>query len=234
MAGTNDNALLADVADAFGFSPAQLLEMFNGQATTNMLKLCQDGGLKEKFEDGTEVKLDTAQVTGIRAMLCGKGSAINVSAEAPVRCVLDFCMGSGKTLMALGAAAYLAKNKKKTIIVVPPNLIETTWETEVAEFVDTGKLKMRFVRNMSSFGKNSWEEAIKDHDVLVVTYSVISSCLKSGWSFQDGGATYTTKTGAVRKKKGWVKQDGHPLLDEKWGLVVYDEAHALKNPDTLG
>ena len=56
-------------------------------------------------------------------------------------------------------------------------------------------------------------------DVQIVTYARIQRALLAGWK---------------QSKKGtWVRGSGDPLLETKRDLVVFDESHVLRNPDTL-
>ena len=58
-------------------------------------------------------------------------------------------------------------------------------------------------------------------DVQIVTYARMQRALLSGWR-QDAS-----------KKGVWVRGAGDPLLETKRDLVVFDESHVLRNPDTL-
>jgi len=114
-------------------------------------------------------------------------------------------MGLGKTIQVLALLLKMRKNRKKqdrpSLVVVPASLL-ANWKVETTRFAPA--LEARFVHPSEAGKAELSEMAARSSKALAgvdVVLTTYSMVLRQTW-----------------------------LLDVKWGLVVLDEAQAIKNP----
>jgi len=115
-------------------------------------------------------------------------------------------MGLGKTYQAI-IAAHNAVPKSQQILIMCPAAVVGSWLNDIKAFMPSAsavQLDSKF------FAKNDAPSDRPEKVRFII-------CSYQGASSQQGKAKVSSY-----------------LLNHKWGLVIFDEAHRLKKPDTLG
>lgn len=132
--------------------------------------------------------------------------------------ILADLMGLGKTLQAIGMASYLKHHKKiKKCLVVCPSTLKMQWTQEVHKFTNEKSILIDGPREK----RMKLYQRAKEEDILftIVNYELLYQKETIG----------TTKDG--KKQKGDYV-DLACILQNDYDMIVLDEAHRMKNPDT--
>jgi len=147
------------------------------------------------------------QEAGVQWMLAHETRAQPVVEECQRGGILGDEMGLGKTIQMLGLT--VANPKENTLIVVPPALV-FQWKDAIDKFMDFAPIVYHGAEK-SSYSLSD----LKASPIVLTTYGMISARV----------------VGAVKGVS-----DGREipsiLSDMKWGRIIYDEAHHLRNPST--
>ena len=125
-------------------------------------------------------------------------------------------MGLGKTILMIGT--FVANFLQKTLIILPPILIEQ-WFLQI--FKTTGHKALIY------HGKNKKVMTIEDLNkahIVIATYDAISVSKKK--------TTEEKEKAKGKKGKGKEKKEGL-LHSIKWSRIVFDEAHHIRNKNTI-
>jgi SNF2 family DNA or RNA helicase len=140
-------------------------------------------------------------------------------------------MGLGKTLQII--ALIVANPVKTTLVVVPPTIIEQ-WQKALDENV-TGLRTFSYYREgrtstfddgYQSSRKTSLE--IADYDVVLTSYNILSMEYVAHVDFQERMSKLREGVSAASPARGMCA-----LFDVPWGRMVLDEAHRIRNTDTV-
>jgi hypothetical protein len=117
-------------------------------------------------------------------------------------------MGLGKTLAALAALCVLRGRAEggrvRALFVVPKSTLYDSWRRQRRAFT-----------------------TLTGSALQVVTYARLQRAYTDGWS-------RSSPAGAGgRRSSAWARGIGDPLLETVRELVVFDESHVLRNPNTL-
>jgi len=115
-------------------------------------------------------------------------------------------MGLGKTYQAI-IAAHNAVPKNQQILIMCPAAVVGSWANDIKAFMPSAAV--------TTIDSKFFAKGDKPSDRPEKLRFVI--CSYQGASSQQGKASVSNY-----------------LLHHKWGLVIFDEAHRLKKPDTLG
>ncbi len=113
-------------------------------------------------------------------------------------------MGLGKTIQLIALLLLYKKNNSKnkpSILILPASLL-ANWKSEISKFAPS--IKTLFV-HASELSRSDFEKIIKNQAT----------------SLDEIDLVITTYSGLLRQD--W-------LIDKDWGLVILDEAQAIKNP----
>jgi hypothetical protein len=163
------------------------------------------GGLRRRAKGSTERLILSRVQSGLVERLTEESPA---DAPAERRLVIGAIeMGLGKTLAALAALCVLrgraVNGRARALFVVPKSTILDTWRRQRRAFT-----------------------TITGRSLVVVTYARLQRAYVSGWS-------RSSPAGAGRRSSTWVRGAGDALLETTRDLVVFDESHVLRNPNTL-
>jgi len=122
------------------------------------------------------------------------------NAEKPRGGIISDEMGLGKTILML--ACIITNHKSRTLIVVPPALLEQ-WSDCIMKF-----LKHPVFIYHGSTVKNTTLEELKQKPIVLTTYGMVSTRKKIGYKSLLWGSSI------------------------KWDRLICDEAHHLRNPKT--
>lgn len=114
-------------------------------------------------------------------------------------------MGLGKTLQLI--AVMLGNPRRRTLIVVPPVLLEQ-WQRAILDL--TNHKCLVYHRSAQPIGKIP-VSALEQANVVLTTYGMVA--VESG-------------------KRGNALHGCHPGFTAYWDRVIFDEAHHLRNPNT--
>lgn len=165
-----------------------------------------------------EVEYLSHQVEGVRDL-------VNMIVKGPASqlgFILADDMGLGKSLEVLTVAAILFQmGRAKRILVVCPSTLKGNWEEEIA--LHTNFTTQVLAGTPATRLKRIETFKASTTDVLIVNYEQVVAHVK--W------------TEAVRNEKGKITKKPHPMgpndLDAcKFDIVIYDEAHLIKNRDS--
>ena len=146
-------------------------------------------------------------------------------------------MGLGKTIMMIGLCLANFMHNRKTLIVLPPLLIEQ-WFTQI--YKTTGhKCAVYHGENKKIYDKKVLEWGGEGVDVfagaviVLCSYEAISIFKekggKKGMGAVDGNVIDDKKNTKSKKMKVLEESLLHRI---KWGRVIFDEAHHLRNKKT--
>ncbi len=189
------------------------------------------------------------QQEGIRWLLARLRASLNGPLESSERvqgAILADDMGLGKTFMALVAIREFVKHQKDTqgsvlptLAVLPLSLIEN-WEDEIRQTFrespfddivvlqserDLNRFKLKYsARETQAASFNLDSEGYVDKKALRLSLAVGDEYGESRLD-RPGRLVLTTYEGLASYQLSLAQID--------WGLVVFDESQALKNPDAL-
>ena len=118
-------------------------------------------------------------------------------------------MGLGKTTVILGTIVANHSRGTKTMIVVPPALLNQ-WNEKIYRWI--GVRPYLFHGYRAKVTKEQLESKLLENPILLTTYSMVS-----------------TRSSKKKKDKNLKKKWNCVLWDILWDRVVYDEAHHLRN-----
>ncbi|KAF2666227.1 hypothetical protein BT63DRAFT_428006 [Microthyrium microscopicum] len=125
-------------------------------------------------------------------------------------------MGMGKTIQAVSLIMSDYPAKAPSLVLVPPVAL-MQWSDEIESYTD-GKLKVLVVHGSNTKSKNLTVKAIKQYNVLVMSYNTLESAFR-------------------KQEKGWSRGENIIKADSavhavKWHRVILDEAHSIKSRNT--
>ncbi|MEV7342684.1 DEAD/DEAH box helicase [Streptomyces sp. NPDC093544] len=158
-------------------------------------------------------------------------------ALAQRRVVLGDEMGLGKTVQAIAAMAHLAADGHSHFLVVCPASVLINWTREVG-----ARSTLRALPVHGSERLDAYEEWRERGGVAITTYDVLHSLPEPGGTEGVERTKATTKgaRGIAKGAKGIAKgargikdtEAAKSAEATKPGMLVVDEAHYVKNPDT--
>ena len=178
-----------------------------------MKLLASDEEVFKKYLERTGLDVKEYQCEGLAWALTQERTGHILMGDADVRGgLLADEMGLGKTIQMIGA--ILCNPQRNTLVVVPRALLEQ-WEAVLLK--TTGHQSVVFHGNVRH--EYTLEE-LQSSPIVITTYSTLAT-----------GCVSTKK-----KKKKMVQKKSVPkknlLLEIKWGRVIFDEAHHLRNDNT--
>lgn len=191
--------------------------------------------------DNYQLKPFTYQEEGIR-WLVGLANAALAFPEQQRFCgsLLADDMGLGKTFMALAglqlfSTALTKKNKSKPFLVVAPLALLENWETEVdkvfsqSPFLDTVILQSN--ADLQRFKQNGARRETQMLEEEGNPDSAIRYSLKVGRDF--GNLRLDMPGRLVLTNYETLRDYQFSLCAVDWGMVIFDEAQEIKNPNTI-
>jgi SNF2 family DNA or RNA helicase len=141
-------------------------------------------------------------------------------------------MGLGKTLEGISTAVFLKeKGEIKNCLIVCPATLKTQWQQEIEKFSNEDSVIIRS-KYKGFEDRDGQFQKIKDEKTFftIINYEllfrreVIETKLEKG----------QTKTGKQKTKKVYGEYlDLKKIKEIGYDMVILDEAHKIKNPDTL-
>lgn len=124
--------------------------------------------------------------------------------------------GSGKTLISLVAARRLLRKKRnEPILVVGEVSTMQDWEANCKDHFDP-PLRFAHLDSGRTASELSWF-SLKEHDVVACSYDMLCNC---------------ERRGDCSEKCSDVTNGMSCVFTRKWGVVILDEAHRVRNDDT--
>ncbi|MGX5609411.1 DEAD/DEAH box helicase [Bacillus cereus] len=142
-------------------------------------------------------------------------------------------MGLGKTIEALAISGYLKQmGKVKKCLVICPATLKMQWGQEIQKFT---KEKAVIIEGTKKKRLKLYEKVKEEQPFYtVINYELLIQREKAQPSDDDATSKKTDK-----KKRQKTKQEKGDYIDLKYilendyDMVVIDESHRMKNPDTL-
>lgn len=198
----------ADVEAAEGFLPSEVAERVHGQSLDDTHR---------------RVSLRGYQSFGARFALAQR------------RVVLGDEMGLGKTVQAIAVLAHLAAEGHSHFLVVCPASVLINWTREIRSRSTLRALPVHGADRQDAYAE--WREcggvAITTYDVLhtlpTPNGNGLSEAIGNGLSTPNGNGLFKANGNGLSKANGTepgISGDPAP------GMLVVDEAHYVKNPDT--
>lgn len=165
------------------------------------------------------------------------------------RSILGDSPGVGKTLSAI---AYAVKNKLRTLVVCPSSL-KLNWKDEVEKFTHEKAFVYKYIPSKKTRTKTYTKQESLFH---IINYESIRSYIKFEFKHKCSGMNLGKKCGMeltnLEKSykvcpncmnKGTIKSKASSIVffeddqeihldPEEYDLIVMDECHRIKNPDT--
>lgn len=164
------------------------------------------GGLRRRAKGSTEHLVLSHVQRGLVTRLTDEGPADGPSERRLVIAAIE--MGLGKTLATLAALCVLrgrtGNTRVKALFVVPKSTLLDCWRKQRRAFT-----------------------TLTGNSFVVVTYARLQRAYTSGWS-----RSYPAGPSG-RRSSTWIRGVGDTLLETTRDLVVFDESHVLRNPNTL-
>ena len=149
--------------------------------------------------------------------------------------VVSHDAGLGKTATAIQviAALFVLYNSCKTVVVAPPSTLQQWWESlrdwlRRPETLPNGT--QVGIRDDEIFmplqAKKVTPERIANAKVVVISRHLLATLYKTCFEYRKKSSGGTT---------GWQRKEGtemHPFFNERWDLMVVDEAHFMRNVTT--
>lgn len=122
--------------------------------------------------------------------------------------------GMGKTRVGAACLASALSRTSGLGLLVVPRVLYAMWCEELRASLEERLLSLWCYPEAVS--RATVPPGVR---VVITTYEKLGVALKRGWSRDP--------------RNGWVRQQGHPLLDTEYEVVVLDEVHALCNSGAL-
>ena len=182
-----------------------------------MKLLASDEAVFKKYLARNDMEIKSYQCEGVAWALQQERNGHILLGKPPVRGgLLADEMGLGKTIQMIGA--ILCNPQRNTLVVVPRALLEQ-WESVLWE--TTGHQAVVFhdkVRHEYTL------EELQASPVVITTYATLATGCESTKKKKK-----TARMDTMLKKSAPKK---NLLLEMKWGRVIFDEAHHLRNSNT--
>jgi hypothetical protein len=195
-----------------------------------------DVGLQRTHPNGTSsapeaTVLNAAQIASLMfALTTMKRHGLSVDSSEPCGAILALDAGLGKTLSALGVVAAAKAAGIRRALVVCPGQVVRNWAIEAIRFFGP-TFRILCVEHHD----RDWEaresglapllvrhpnrETMDGCDIVVVS----SSAFKCIWGhYTEDDPTDSDASAVVRRA----------IMTERWGVLVVDESHHLRNPKT--
>jgi SNF2 family DNA or RNA helicase len=167
-------------------------------------KIARFGGLRRRGLGSDErIVLSPVQAGLVRRVV---GDESDGAARSRRLVLAAMSMGTGKTLAALATLCVMRARAS-------PRRVRALFVVPKSTIDDAWRRQMRQFTRLSR------------DDVKIITYSRLQSSFSKGWERVDGGGK--------RKPVTWKRTVGHPLVECRRDLLVFDESHTLRNANTI-
>jgi SNF2 family DNA or RNA helicase len=141
-------------------------------------------------------------------------------------------MGLGKTLEGIATAVFLKeKGQIKNCLIVCPATLKTQWQQEIEKFSNEDSVIIRS-KYKGFEDRDAQFQKIKDENTFftIINYDLLFRREVIDTKLEKG----KTKTGKQKTKKVYGDYlDLKKIKEIGYDMVILDEAHKIKNPDTL-
>lgn len=124
--------------------------------------------------------------------------------------ILADSMGMGKTIQTI--SLLLDKKLESPTLVICPVVALYQWKDEIEKYTHPGAVKIYIFHGAQKCNK---KEELLEYDVVLSTYAIMESCFRK----QTTGFT----------RKGSKVRETSIIHQIKWGRIVLDEAHSIKD-----
>lgn len=176
----------------------------------------------------TEAELDIPHPEGFDYFPFQKAGVKFCLRRDPIRTLLGDEMGLGKTPQTIGVINM--REDIKSVLIICPASLKINWRRELDRWL---------TRNLT-VGLVSSDKSVPDADILLVNYDILGqACPCYKVAEQNAIAAGLPKPKKKRPDKNCTVCHGKgfsvrmPALIKPYDLIVCDEAHRLKNQDTL-
>ena len=194
-----------------------------------------------KFIERSGMEKKTYQYDGVKWLLQNELAVVNLPYGVRGGFVADE-MGLGKTIMMIGLCLANFMHNRKTLIVLPPLLIEQ-WFTQI--YKTTGhKCAVYHGENKKMYDKKALEggcggggsgclDVFAGAVIVLCSYEAISIFKEKSGKKGRGLLVDDNVDDKKNTKSKKMKVIEESLLHRiKWGRVIFDEAHHLRNKNT--
>ncbi|KAG8628156.1 hypothetical protein KVT40_004029 [Elsinoe batatas] len=192
---------------------------------------------------GMESTLKNHQVLGTAFMISKEREARDNKSPVPQGGILADQMGLGKTVMALGLCTRgkardfdrqsIGLGSKTTLVIATPSLVNQ-WYEEIGTHCNTNDTRSG-IGTYTIYRSREWRDRhhpireLAKNDIIVTTYEEVAK----SFPFEDPPEELTDQD---ERQKWWddyfQKNKGH-LHRMNFRRVIIDEAHLIRNPDTI-
>ena len=171
----------------------------------NFMQHAWDGGLRRKSKGSKEpLVLSSVQCGLVRRLTSNRHDQPgHIAQGGRIMVIAAIEMGLGKTLAALAALCVLRGTGTASV--------KALFVVPKSTLFDTWRRQRRAFTNLTG------------RSLIVVTYARLQRAYLNGWSRRTSSSRYSV----------WLRGKGDKLLESKRELVVFDESHVLRNPNTL-
>ena len=192
-----------------------------------------------KFIERSGMEKKNYQYDGVKWLLQNELAVVNLPYGVRGGFVADE-MGLGKTIMMIGLCLANFMHNRKTLIVLPPLLIEQ-WFTQIYKTtghkcaVYHGENKKMYDQKVLEGGCGGGEggDVFAGAVIVLCSYEAISLFKEKGGKKGRGVVVDDNVDDKKNTKSKKMKVLEESLLHRiKWGRVIFDEAHHLRNKNT--